>query len=189
MTYEIGKILIKKGQYKKAILVFDKLIKNKPDDLRANFLLGKIYYELNDLKKSLFFYNKCNQIQPETPNVLFNLAVVLQSVGEIEKSKNAYLKLILINPNDVKSYYGLFILSIDNISSFHYQKLQSLIKNDKISLFEKSLINYIFSKIEKNKDNLANEIHYLMLSHQQCYNANFNYNNQSNFYYKKIIPN
>ena len=187
MSHEIGIILTKKGQYKKAISIFEQLIEKKNNDFRANFLLGRVYYEINDLKKSLFFYKKCNQIQPATSSVLFNLALVLQGLGKIGESKKTYLKLISINPKDIKSYYGLFMLDIKNIDHIFYKKLEILVNESSISLFEKSLINFMFSKLEKKKSNFKDEINYLMLSHQQCYKSNTEYNNQSNFYYKNII--
>ena len=189
MSYELGKLLIKKKEYKKAFMIFKDILKKNPNDLRANFQLGKINYELNDLNQSIFFFKKCNQIQANTPSILFNLALSLQSIGKINEAKKQYLKLISINPNDVKSYYGLFFLDITNINSTYYNKLQSLINNNKISLFEKSLINFIFSKIEKKNDNLNNEINFLKISHKQCYNSNSKFNNQSDFYYKNIISN
>ena len=46
MSIDLGKILIKKKQFAKALFVFEKFLKNKPNDLRANFQMGKIYYEL-----------------------------------------------------------------------------------------------------------------------------------------------
>ena len=189
MSYELGKLLIKKKEYNKAFMIFKDILKKNPNDLRANFQLGKINYELNDLNQSIFFFKKCNQIQSNTPSILFNLALSLQSIGKINEAKKQYLKLISINPNDVKSYYGLFFLDITNINSNYYNKLQSLINNNKISLFEKSLINFIFSKIEKKNGNLNNEINFLEISHQQCYNSNSTFNNQSDFYYKNIISN
>ena len=189
MSHEVGKKLIKKGQYKKAISLFKELIENKNNDLRANFFLGKIYYELNDLKKSIFYYKKCNEIEPNTSAILFNLALVLQSLGEVNEAKNTYLKLISINPKDIKSYYGLFVLNINNIESFHYKKLESLLHDNTISLIEKSLINFMFSKFAKKNASLVNEINYLNLSHQQSYQSNLNYNNQSDFYYNDIISN
>ena len=189
MSYELGKLLIKKKEYNKAFIIFKDILKKNPNDLRANFQLGKINYELNDLNQSIFFFKKCNQIQANTPSILFNLALSLQSIGKINEAKKQYLKLISINPNDVKSYYGLFFLDITNINSTYYNKLQSLINNNKISLFEKSLINFIFSKIEKKNDNLNNEINFLKISHKQCYNSNSKLNNQSDFYYKNIISN
>ena len=189
MSYELGKLLIKKKEYNKAFMIFKDILKKNPNDLRANFQLGKINYELNDLNQSIFFFKKCNQIQANTPSILFNLALSLQSIGKINEAKKQYLKLVSINPNDVKSYYGLFFLDITNINSNYYNKLQSLINNNKISLFEKSLINFIFSKIEKKNGNLNNEINFLKISHQQCYNSNLKFNNQSDFYYKNIISN
>ena len=56
MSHEIGKILIQQKQYKKASDIFKKLIDNKPNDLRANFLMGKIQYDLNNVNKSIFFF-------------------------------------------------------------------------------------------------------------------------------------
>ena len=189
MSYELGKLLIKKKEYNKAFMIFKDILKKNPNDLGANFQLGKINYELNDLNQSILFFKKCNQIQANTPSILFNLALSLQSIGKINEAKKQYLKLISINPNDVKSYYGLFFLDITNINSNYYNKLQSLINNNKTSLFEKSLINFIFSKIEKKNGNLNNEINFLEISHQQCYNSNSKFHNQSDFYYKNIISN
>ena len=187
MSYEKGKIFIQRGKYKSAILIFKKLIKEKSNDLRANFFLGKIYYNLNNFNKSLFFYNNCNKIQPKTPNILFNLALVLQGMGKIEEAKKIYLELISINSNDIQSYYGLAILDIDNINQHHIQKLKIILRANKINLYDKSLINFIFSKIKKKEMNIKKEISLLNLSHEQNYNSNLKYNNDSNFYYKEII--
>ena len=124
MNYEKGKLLINHKKFKKAYYVFSKLLSQKPNDFRANFQMGKMYYELNDLNKSIFYFNKSNKLQPNNPNILFNLAVALQGVGEITKAKKIYLDLILINPKDVKSYYGLFVLGILNITNNLYQNLE-----------------------------------------------------------------
>ena len=189
MSYELGKLFIKAKQYNKAFSIFENILKKNPNDLRANFQIGKINYDLNNLDKSIFFFKKCNQIQTNNPSIIFNLALALQSIGRTNEAKKQYLKLISINPNDIKSYYGLFILDSENISSIYYDNLKFLVNNSKITLFEKSLINFIFSKLEKKKGNLESEINFLDISHQQCFDSNLVFNNQSNFYYKYIIPN
>ena len=189
MNYETGKLLIKHKKFKIAYHVFSKLLSQKPNDFRFNFQMGKVYYELNDLNKSIFYFNKSNKLQPNNPNILFNLAVALQGAGEITKAKKIYLDLILINPKDVKSYYGLFILGIQNITNEFYQNLESIKNDKKTSLFEKCLINFMFSKFEQSKGNLDNEINFLKLSHKNCYDSNLIFNNQSDFYYKNIISN
>ena len=187
MSYDLGKILIQKKNFSKALDIFSNKLEKNSNDLRANFQMGKIFYELNDLNKSYKFFKKCDEIQPKTPNVLFNLALILQSTGRIQDAKKKYLDLISINPKDIKSYYGLYALNIENITAEFYQNLIELNKDKKISIFERSLINFIFSKIEKKKENFKKEIDYLKLSHKQCYQANLILNNQSNFYYNNII--
>ena len=67
MTHEIGKILIQQKKYKKAFLIFSKLLESNSNDFKANFHMGRIYYDLNILDKSFFFFKKVtnyNQIIP-----------------------------------------------------------------------------------------------------------------------------
>ena len=151
MSHELGKQLIKNKKFKEALQFFKNILQKKPSDLRANFQIGKIYYDLNDIEKSIFFFEKSDQIQPKNPNILFNLALSLQSVGKIKEAEEKYLNLISINPKDVKSYYGLFFLNSKNITPEYLKKLKTLIEDRSTSQFEKSLINFIFSKIEKKK--------------------------------------
>ncbi len=189
MSNDLGKILIKKKQFSKALFIFQKILKNNPNDLRANFHMGKIFYELNDLNKSFLFFEKCNKIQPSTPNILFNLALIYQSTGKIEKAKEKYLELISINKKDIKSYYGLHSLNINNITPEFNDILHKLKNDENVTIFEKSLINFIFSKLESKKEKFDDEIRYLEISQQQCFEANLLINNQANFYYKNIISN
>ena len=182
-------IYLQKGEFKKALKILEDLIKNGKQNIGIFFQLAKIYFKLNDYKKCIFYYRKCNQIQPNSPKILYNLALVFQGLGKIDDAKKIYNKLIKINSNDVSSYYGLFNLNINNITKIYQKKLEDLLNNNQISLFEKSLINFIFSKIEKKDKKFEEEIKFLNLSHKLCFESNYNYNNQSDFYYKKIIIN
>ena len=138
MSIDLGKVLIKKKQFSKALFVLNKILKSTPNDLRANFQLGKVYYELNDLKKSILIFEKCNEIQPNTAGILFNLALLLQSTGKIERAKEVYLKLISINSKDIKSYYGLHLLDINYVESNFHNKLKEFINDESIPTSEKS---------------------------------------------------
>jgi len=186
----INKIInahLQRGKFNKALKILEDLIKNGNQNIFIFFCLGKIHFELNNFKKSIFYYRKCNQIQPDSPKVLYNLALVFQGLGRISDAEKLFNKLIKINPNDVRSYYGLFNLSIDNITLNYKQKLKDLSNNEKTSLFEKSLINFIFSKLEKKEKKIKEEIEFLNSSHELCFQSNYNYNTQSKFYYSKII--
>ena len=180
---------LQKGEFKKTLKILEDLIKNGKENTWLFFYLGKTYYKLNDYKKSIFYFRKCNQIQPNSPKVLYNLALVFQGLGRINEAEKLFNKLIDINSDDVHSYYGLFNLNINNITQNYKKKLKDLSNNKQISLFEKSLINFIFSKLEKKEKKLQEEIRFLSLSHDLSFKSNYNYNIQSNFYYKKIIKN
>ncbi len=108
-------------------------------------------------------------------------------MGKVEEAKKIYEKLVKKNPLDVKSYYGLFNLGIKNINRNYIDKLHALSKDKKINLFDQSLINFILSKLKKKENKLNEELKLLKLSHEQCFNANLNFNNQSEFYYNQII--
>jgi len=186
----INKIInahLQRGEFNKALKILENVIKNGNQNIFIFFCLGKIHFELNNFKKSIFYYRKCNQIQSNSPKVLYNLALVFQGLGRISEAEKLFNKLIKINPNDVRSYYGLFNLSIDNITLNYKQKLKDLSNNEKTSLYEKSLINFIFSKLEKKEKKIKEEIEFLNSSHELCFQSNYNYNTQSKFYYSKII--
>ena len=180
---------LQRGEFKKTLKILENLIKNSKQNIWLFFYLGKTYYKLNDYKKSIFYFRKCNQIQPNSPKILYNLALVFQGLGRINEAEKLFNRLIDINSDDVHSYYGLFNLNINNINQNYKNKLKDLSNNEKISLFEKSLINFIFSKLEKKEDKLKDEIRFLSLSHDLSFKSNYKYNIQSNFYYKKIITN
>ena len=80
-------------------------------------------------------------------------------------------------------------MNINNITSEFNNTLHKLNKDENVTIFEKSLINFIFSKLEGKKENFDDEIRYLQISQQQCFEANLLINNQANFYYKNIISN
>ena len=189
MIDKIINIHLQKGEFKKALKILEDLIKNGNKNITIFFHLGKIYFALNDYKKSIIYFRKCNQIQPNTPKILYNLALVFQGLGKINEAEKLFNKLININPNDIRSYYGLFNLSINNITEKYKKKLKDLSNSGKINLFEKTLINFIFSKLKKKEKKFKEEIKFLDLSHKLCFESNYNYNIQSNLYYKKIIKN
>ncbi|MDC3120498.1 sulfotransferase [Candidatus Pelagibacter sp.] len=189
MSLELGKKLVQIKQFKKAFIVIQNLLKDKPKDFRNNFLAGQMYYGLNDLEKSYTFFQKCDEIKPNTPSAIFNLALILQAQGKIENAKEKYLNLISINKNDVKSYYGLFILDNNNINNKHRETLKNINNEVNTPLFEKSIINFMFSKFEKKKENFKKEVDFLKIAHQLSYDSNKSYNSQSDFYYKNIISN
>ena len=178
---------LQKGEFRKALNLLEIYKEKESNNVALNYYFGKVYFQLNDHKKSLFYFRKCNQINPGNPKILYNLAQVLQGQGKIDETKKIYEKLIKENSTDIKSYYGLFNLGIKNINDDYAIKLEILSNDKNIKLFDKCLINFILSKLKKKENKLNDELVLLKLAHEQCFNAHSNFNNQSEFYYNKII--
>ena len=47
MSYDLGKILIQKKSFSKALNIFSNKLKYNPNDLRANFQMGILFYLFN----------------------------------------------------------------------------------------------------------------------------------------------
>ena len=187
MNYLTGQKLVKQKQFGKALKIFLDLLKNGNKEIGVFFYLGRIYSEFGDYKKSISYYEKCLTIDPNSINTLFNLAILKHNIGEINSAQKIYIKLINLNKNNISSYFGLYTLNPSFISEKYYQNMIELLESGEISIYEKSLINFLLSKKEKKDNNYQKEIEYLDNFHSMCFKSNFDYNNQSEFYYKKII--
>ena len=189
MNLKIAQELLKKKEFGRALEIFLNLIKDDKNDPKLNFYLGLIHSELNDYKKSIFFFKKSLEYESNSSSTLYNLAIVYQSIGKNNESKNIYLKLIKKDKYHIRPYLGLYTLDPIYLTEDHYDNIIQIEKNKKITYYEKSLIFFILSKREKNKKNYKKEIEYLNNFHKLCFNSNYQYNLQSEFYYKKIINN
>jgi tetratricopeptide (TPR) repeat protein len=189
MNFLAGQKLVKQKEYGKALSVFLNLLKNGIENKNIFFYLGLIYSELNDFNKSVFNYNKYLKVNPNSKAALLNLAIAKQSIGEINAAKDIYLKLIDLDRSKIRAYFGLIMLDINFLTDDHYTYIKQLKKNDEISLYEKSLINFILARREKNNKNHKKEIEYLKKFNENSFNSNYAYNQTSQFYYEKIINN
>ena len=180
---------IKKKDFGKALDILLEIEKKNLNDENVFFYLGLTYFEINNYKKCIFYYDKFLKKAPASVSALYNLAIAKQAVGQIEEAKEIYNNLIKKNKNNVRAYYGLFVLDLSYLSEEKLNYLD-LIKNDeKLTLYEKGVINFIFSKKEKHKKNYKQELEYLKKFHSKIFKSNYEYNISSQFYYNKIINN
>ena len=189
MDIKIGQKLVKQKEFVKALDFFLNLSNTEKKNPTVSFYLGLIYSELNDSRKSIIYYEKCLETDPKSFYTLYNLAIVKQNIGKINEAKKIYLKLIKIDKLKIRPYLGLYMLDQKFITNIHFENILEIKKSSNLTIYEKSLVEFILSKKEKRKNNLKKEIEYLENFHKLCFNSNRQYNLQSEFYYKKIINN
>ena len=188
MNIQTGKRFLKEKNYLEAEKIFLNLLKKKDENLLLiNFLLGGIYFELQNYKKSKFHYEKSLKYNPNSKEILISLAFLEQSYGKLEKAKDIYNKLITSNPYYVEAYYRIYLLNSENLKEEYEIYFINILNNKNTTLHEKSLANYLLSKIEKKRCKYESEIKYLKKSHTDVFNSKKKYNLQSNFYYQQII--
>ena len=170
-----------------SLSIFNRLKKLSPDNSDILFCLGNVYYELNDLNKSLFYFEKSYKHNPESEIIINNYAVALQSLGRTSEAKKLFEKLIEINPENIKAYYRLFRMNENIFKNYSIKKFKNLENREQISLDDKSLINYIFSKYEKNNKNIKKEIQFLNNAHEYNFKYRIKYNSKLSHFYINIL--
>ena len=178
---------LKEKKIIEALEFFNKLNENNPYNPDVLFYLGNIYYELNDLDKSIIYFEKSYKNLPDSEIIINNYAITLQSLGKIKKAKNFFKILVNKNPNNIKAYYRLFRMNDVDFNKNYLNKIRSLENSTSISLEDKSLINYIFSKIEKNNNNISKEIEFLDKAHYFIHKSKEKYNLILINYYLNVL--
>ena len=187
MDLATGQNLIKQKKFPLALKLLKNLLILKPYNYDIYFYLGRVYSELQDYQNGIKFYNKYLDINKNSINCLLNLAILYLNIGDKKKSEENFKKLIKINKNYIYAYYGLFTLSRNLLKNKDLEYLNYILNNKKISLSDKSLINFIFSKIEKENNNIDKEIFFLKEYHKNSFESNLAYNRQSQYYYEKLL--
>ena len=182
---------LKKFQERKfceALNIFNNLIKLNPNDGDLLFTLGNIYYSLNDLNMSSLYFERSLKIFPKSQIIINNYGLTLQSLGQFDKAKELFKNLIILNPNNIKAYYRLFRMNLENFEKDYLDKVKLLETSSNLNLEDKGLISFIISKFEKNK-NIKNEIKFLNYAHGHQFNSQQLYNQKKIEFYTKIMAN
>ena len=187
MDLTTGQNLIKQKKFPLALKLLKNLLILKPNNYDIYFYLGRAYSELYDYQNGIKFYNKYLDINKNSINCLLNLAILYLNVGDKKNSEEYFKKIIKINKNYIYAYYGLFTLSRDLLKDKDIDYLKEILTNKKISFEDKSLINFIFSKVERDNNNIDKEIYFLKEYHKNSFEANLVYNRQSQYYYEKLL--
>tara|TARA_A100001037_G_C15140061_1_gene633250 strand:+ start:661 stop:1962 length:1302 start_codon:yes stop_codon:yes gene_type:complete len=184
---EEGLQKLKEKKILDSLNIFNKLNKLYPNNSDILFCLGNVYYELNDLNKSLFYFEQSYKTHPNSEVIINNYAVTMQSLGRIKEAKKFFYKLIEINPENIKAYYRLFRMNVDILKNYSIKKLKNFENKKEISLEDKSLINYILSKYEKNNNNIKKEIQFLNKAHEYNFKSRVKYNSRLSYFYINIL--
>ena len=187
MDLEIGKKLIQEKKFDQALSFFLNELEKGNKSLRLYFFLGFIYFELNQIQNSINYYKLALKLQPKSIDLILKLANANYVLGNFLSAKNLYLKVTKLNPYNPSGYYGLYLINPQYLTSKYIPNLIK-IKDKTLNLNENYLVEYLLSKIAKQKNDYETELKHLKNYQKDCFKAKNDQNTQGLFYYSKVIP-
>ncbi len=186
MDLDIGKKYIQKKKFDQALSFFLNELENGNNSIRLYFFLGFIYFELNQIENSIKYYKLALKIEPKSVDILLSLANSNYVLGNFESAKSLYLKVIKMNKYNPRGYYGLYLIDPKYLTSKYLSDLIE-IKNRNTNLNGNYLVEYLLSKIAKQKKDYDLELRHLKKYQDECFKSKNDHNLQGLFYYNKII--
>jgi len=105
--FEQARSLKSRGEYAKAIELYQEILKEDPENYEAIRELAQVYSWNKEHNKSIQYYDKLLSKNPKDCDVLLGKAQVLSWKGEYDKAENLYIKVIEAVPDYLDAYLGL----------------------------------------------------------------------------------
>jgi len=93
--------LLQQGQHKKAILLFEDLLKSEPKNAKAINYLGICYFYENEQAKGLKLLEKSVTISPNDAEILHNAGSLFKQAGHLDKAKEYLSKALALCPDNM----------------------------------------------------------------------------------------
>jgi len=92
----------------KALIEYEKLVKEHPDIKELNYNLGNIIYLMGDMESAISEYEKAEEIREDIPrsHSYYNLGNAKVKQGNLQEAVSLYKKAMMINPDDEDIKYN-----------------------------------------------------------------------------------
>ncbi|MEO5361808.1 MAG: tetratricopeptide repeat protein [Nitrospirota bacterium] len=100
-------VALQKGNYKAAIVMLEKKIKNNHNDYLTWYSLGLAYSIIGQHNKAIDAYNHSIEINSDDYSTWYNLGLAYSKIGQYDKAIDAYNHSIKINPDDYSTWNNL----------------------------------------------------------------------------------
>jgi len=106
-SYNLGSVLLKKGQADPARVLFQEAIRIKPDYEQAYVDMGSALMLTEQTNQAIDYYQKALQIRPDLAEGWSNLGSALLKSGHVAEAIESYRKAIAIKPDSADMEYNL----------------------------------------------------------------------------------
>ncbi len=106
-TFAGALVKYKKGEYKDAEILCNKILSIDPFHFDSLSMLANINGAYRNFEKAIEFLNKAKEIQPKNTIVIHNLGSAHKEIGKLKEAVDFYNKVLEIDPNHVNANYNL----------------------------------------------------------------------------------
>jgi len=103
----LAKAYLQEGNRKKAVDEYQKILRKRPDDLKALAELAGIYLEEKKYSEAVHIYRKIIKLKPGDAAAHANMAFAYQGLGNLEAAKTEYHESLRKEPDNVAVRYRL----------------------------------------------------------------------------------
>ncbi len=139
---EEARSLKSRGEYERAIKLYQEILKEDPENYQAMRELAQVYSWNREYDKAIQSYDKLLSKNPKDYDALLGKAQVLSWKGEHNRAENFYIEVIEAVPDYFDAYLGLINIYLWN--SKYNKALGLLIKLERENPGNKNVIKKIF---------------------------------------------
>lgn len=154
--YDAGNLMMKSGDYNRAIGAYEKALKADPRFIFALDHTAICYRRLEQYDKAIKYYKKSLDIFPQGHIALMNMAVCYKLLNKYPEAAECYDKLMFYQPMSGEGYFGMAGLQFDSQlyadalhNYFNALHLYSNAGNEEYKNDAVQMINRVFSEMDK----------------------------------------
>lgn len=159
--FEEARSLKSRGEYEKAIELYQEILKEDSENSQAIRELAQVYSWNQDYDKSIQHYDKLLSKNPKDYDALLGKAQVSSWKGEYDKAENLYIRVIEAVPGYLDAYLGLINVYLWN--SKYHKALSLLKKLERENPENQEIIKKIFDAYYAKGDFKSARVYYQKL--------------------------
>lgn len=105
---------IREKDFDGALVLLDKMLKEKPDNANAVYLTGVCYFNKNNLPEAVQRFVRVTELMPSFPGAYFQLGLCYMQTGEKDKALAIYEKGLALQPGHFVALYNSGLIHYEN---------------------------------------------------------------------------